>query len=63
MTVHFDLSVADLTVADDTLMIPEGGMALICVNVTGGLQQRETDITLTHSVTVGNGFTSMFLST
>ena len=41
-------------------MIPEGGMAFICVNVTGGLQQRETVITLTHSVTIGNGFTSMF---
>ena len=63
MIVHFDLSVVDLMVADDTLMIPEGGMAFICVNVTGGLQQRETNITLTHSVAVGNGFTSMFLST
>lgn len=52
----------DLTVADDTLIIPEGGMAFICVNVTGSRQQRETDITLTHLVTVGNGFTSMLLS-
>lgn len=49
-------------VVDDTLTVPEGGMTLICVNVTNSQQQRETDIILTYSVTVGNSFTSMLLS-
>jgi hypothetical protein len=62
--IDFDLSaVVELMVVDDTLRIPEGGMAFICVSVTGSLQQRETDIILTHSVIVGNSFTSMLLST
>ena len=49
-------------VVDDTLMVPEGGMTFICVNVTNSQQQRETDLILTYSVTVGNSFTSTLLS-
>ena len=48
-------------VVDDLLMVPEGGMALFCVNVTNSQQLREIDITLSFSVTEGSNFTSMSL--
>ena len=49
-------------VVDDLLTVPEGGTALICVNVTNSQQLRETDIILSFSVTEGNNFTSMLMS-
>ena len=49
-------------VVDDIQSVPETvGIVFVCVNVTNGQQQRETDIILTYSVTEGNSFISMSL--
>ena len=61
MTINLS-AVVELMVVDDLLIVPEGGMVLICINVTNSQQLRETDITLSFSVTEGNNFTSMFMS-
>ena len=56
MTVNLS-AVVELMVVDDVLTVPEGGTALVCVNVTNSQQMREIDIILSFSVTEGNNFT------
>ena len=55
-------AVVELMGLDDRLTVPEGGTALICVNVTNSQQLRETDIIISYLVTPVNSFTSMFTS-
>ena len=63
LIVTINLSaVVKLMVLDDMLTVPEGGTALICVNVINSQQLRETDIILSYLVTEGNSFTSMLTS-
>ena len=55
-------AVVELVVADNMLTIPEGEMVFVCVNATNSLRERQTDIILTYSVTVGNRFTSKLIT-